>query len=55
MKKLEEELFYNQMCKLFGETEDHDNKPTNDDTIYEKCFYCERCSHITFVWRLYIC
>lgn len=38
MKKLEEELFYNQMCRLFGETEDDENKPQDDDTIYEKCF-----------------
>jgi hypothetical protein len=38
MKKLEEELFYNQMCKLFGETEDDQNKPHDDDTIYEKSF-----------------
>ncbi|CAF3006029.1 unnamed protein product, partial [Rotaria sp. Silwood2] len=38
MKKLEQELFYNQMCKLFGGTEDDHNKPKDDDTIYEKCF-----------------
>ncbi|CAF1290022.1 unnamed protein product [Adineta steineri] len=38
MKKLEQELFYKQMCKLFGEMEDDDNKPQDDDTIYEKCF-----------------
>ncbi|CAF1119934.1 unnamed protein product [Adineta steineri] len=38
MKKLEQELFYKQMCKLFGEIEDDDNKPQDDDTIYEKCF-----------------
>ncbi|CAF4531369.1 unnamed protein product, partial [Didymodactylos carnosus] len=32
MKKLEQELFYNQMCKLFGETEDDHNKPQDDET-----------------------
>ncbi|CAF1260163.1 unnamed protein product [Didymodactylos carnosus] len=38
MKKLEQELFYKQICKLFEEIEDDHNKPENDDTIYEKCF-----------------
>lgn len=38
MKSIEQELFYNQMCKLFGETEDDQNKPQDDETIYEKCF-----------------
>ncbi|CAF3511828.1 unnamed protein product [Adineta steineri] len=38
MKSIEEELFYNQMCKLFGENEDDQNKPQDDVTIFEKCF-----------------
>ncbi|CAF0755474.1 unnamed protein product [Adineta steineri] len=38
MKKLEQELLYKQMCNLFGEIEDDNNKPQDDDTIYEKCF-----------------
>ena len=38
MKSIEQELFYNQMYKLFGETEDDQNKPEDDETIYEKCF-----------------
>jgi hypothetical protein len=38
IRKLQQELFCNQMCKIFGETEDDDNKPQDDDTIHEKCF-----------------
>jgi len=53
MKKLEQELFYNQMCKLFGETEDDQNKPQDDGTIYEKCFIIKD-FHILFYYQNYI-
>ena len=36
-KKLEEELFYKQMCNLFGESEDDDKSPVNGSN-YEKQF-----------------
>ena len=36
-KKLEEELFYKQMCNLFGESEDGDKSSVNGSN-YEKQF-----------------
>jgi len=38
--KLEQELFYKQMCNLFGETESENDiiKCQDDETIYEKSF-----------------
>ncbi|CAF1051622.1 unnamed protein product [Brachionus calyciflorus] len=39
LKKLEEELFYNQMCELFGDSEADDAiKPENDESLYEKTY-----------------
>ena len=39
-KRIEQELFYAQMCKIIGvaETDDNIDDLTNEDTIYEKSF-----------------
>ena len=39
VKELEDELFYNLMCELFGDSEADDAiKPENDGSIYEKTY-----------------
>jgi hypothetical protein len=53
LKRLEQELFYRQMCKLFGQNDADANANTNnciqqldnciiypEDTVYEKAFVC---------------
>jgi hypothetical protein len=42
LKKIEQELFYSLMVKIFGEDEivsaEDDSKPDNNDTLFEKSF-----------------
>ena len=42
LKKIEQELFYRLMIKIFGEDEivsaEDDSKPDNNDTLFEKSF-----------------
>lgn len=41
------------MCKLFAESENDQDKPSDDDTIYEKCFVVKDV-HILHAYQNYM-